>query len=193
MLSRIFPKMRENQGEKMRETVTIPPENENKEIDLTAFAPEGEDHKLKQVSRAALLGVNLNKVNYFTPEFIKTAFPKDQWPVFHLKPKAGLNWQIDLLNRDIEALITSEGETESDKRAKVKELFEWTIFVLKKGLIGWTNFVDADGDPIPFELANGEPTASTLDGLTRDMSLAISEAIVLGLRLSKEEKTGLKL
>lgn len=160
-------------------------------IDLSNMAAPKEEHlKLPGYS---IHGINLNKVQYFTPKVFK-ALPKDKWPVFHYKPKTGVPWQIEVLDNFPAVNTNGEILLADVSPETLKILFQRTVFLLKKGLVGWSNFLDEDGDPIPFvKDAQGEPTEETIAAIDTLVAMEIASAISESLKLTKEERHGLKL
>jgi hypothetical protein len=70
---------------------------------------------------------------------------------------------------------------------------------MKAGLAGWENFLDGDGNPIPFETDKGRrnisgivvenpPTDDTLDRLTPGQIQELADVIVEGNTLTKDDR-----
>ena len=68
-----------------------------------------------------------------------------------------------------------------------------TLTILRLGLVGWEDFYDAAGNPVPFTVANngktkGQVTNATLDRLAPSWRREIAEAIMEQTRLTEDER-----
>jgi hypothetical protein len=157
-------------------------------IDLSAIAAPKEEHfKADDLPQFSRKGRDPRKVHYFVPEEEKKG-PKEKWPVFHYRIKNGIGWQIEILNSDLD-IERLEGKSKESRKIQLDLIME----ILRNGLVGWSNFKDDEEDPIPFEVdSEGKPTLDTINSIPFQWVSEIANAITRGLKLTKEERTGIK-
>ena len=108
--------------------------------------------------------------------------PKAEWPVFELRSLTG---------RD---RIESDSSSFGIDGSVSFSFGKMVCGVVKKGLIGWKNWRDAEGNKIKFYdrfRGRGELTAEALDYLPEPLFVEIANAIQERSELTEEEKQGL--
>ena len=138
-----------------------------------------------------ITGLTVEHNFLYTPKVYREALneagdyiiPKEEWPVFKLKGKNGI---------EIAEAEDNSGYVETGTSKLVLTSGKARIETLKKHILSWKNFKDREGNDIPCTIKNGEVYHTCLMRLPADLQRELHEAINEQSILSPEELEGLE-
>ncbi len=150
----------------------------------------------EKLVKAGALGFTENKEFIYVPKSVREKddngnykIDKKYWPVFMLKGKDGVEAAKMEGSLGHMQMVKENGEEVQNWISKSGQV---RIKTLQTGIIGWKNYYDAEGKPVPFRHNSGTVREDCIARIPSPWAIEFTNAIVDRTILSPEELEGLE-